>query len=305
MTVHPDAQKFLDITAGSPPLDTQTAEQNRIDLAQAIPLTGEPVAMHEVRDDVIAGVPVRIYVPVESDEPLPCLVFFHGGGWVMGDVNLADTTVRMIAAEAEAVGVSVDYRLAPEHPFPAAIDDALAVVTSILDGESGLNINREKVAVGGDSAGGNITAVTAQQLRDHTPALAHQVLIYPVTDPAGMDTESYATYGEGHYLTARDMTYFTEQYTQGADRTDPRISPLRNQDLTGLAPATIIVAECDPLASEAHAYGRAMWDAGNQVSLVQFAGQVHPFVYLGGVIADATVARRHIGRQLKAAFGAV
>lgn len=109
MTVHPDAQKFLDITAGSPPLDTQTAEQNRIDLAQAIPLTGEPVAMHEVRDDVIAGVPVRIYVPVESDEPLPCLVFFHGGGWVMGDVNLADTTVRMIAAEAEAVGVSVDY----------------------------------------------------------------------------------------------------------------------------------------------------------------------------------------------------
>lgn len=302
MSVHPDAQKFLDITAGAPPLDTQTAEQNRVDLAQAIPLTGEAVAMHEVRDTEIAGVPVRVYVPIESDEPLPCLVYFHGGGWVMGDPDLADTTVRMIAAEAGAVAVSVDYRLAPEHPFPAAIDDATAVVTAILDGESGLDIDRGKVAVGGDSAGGNITAVIAQQLRDHNPALVHQVLIYPVTDPAGMDTATYEIYGEGHYLTARDMAYFTDQYTGDTDRTDPRISPLRNEDLSGLAPATIVVAECDPLAAESHAYGRAMWQAGNQVSIIQFAGQVHPFVYLGGVIGDSNVARRHIGRQLKAAF---
>lgn len=302
MSVHPDAQKFLDITADSPPLDTQTAEQNRIDLAQAIPLTGEPVAMHEVRDTEIAGVPVRVYVPFESEESLPCVVYFHGGGWVMGTLDLADTTVRMLAAEAGAVAVSVDYRLAPEHPFPAAIDDATAVVTAILDDESGLRINAEKVAIGGDSAGGNITAVIAQQLRNHDPAPLHQVLIYPVTDPAGMNTDSYATYGEGHYLTARDMTYFVDQYTGDTDRTDPRISPLRNDDLTGLAPATIVVAECDPLVAESHAYGRAMWEAGNSVSLIQFAGQVHPFVYLGGVIGDANIARRHIGRQLRVAF---
>lgn len=304
MTVHPDAQKFLDITAGSPALDTQTAEQNRADLAQAIPLTGEPVAMHEVRDTEIADVPVRVYIPADSDEPLPCMVYFHGGGWVMGNPDLADTTVRMIAAEAGAIAISVDYRLAPEHPFPAAIDDATDVVTAILDGQSGLNINPEKVAIAGDSAGGNITAVTAQQLRNHHPALVHQVLIYPVADPAGMDTESYATYAKAHYLTARDMAYFVDQYAGDADRTDPKVSPLRNPDLAGLAPATVIIAECDPLADEAHAYGRALCEAGNQVSTIQFAGQVHPFVYLGGVIEDANVARRLIGTQLKTAFAA-
>lgn len=304
MSVHPDARKFLNLTADAPPLDTQTAEQNRADLAQAIPLTGEPIAMHEVRDTEIAGVPVRVYVPFESEDPLPCVVFFHGGGWVMGGPDIADTTVRAIAAESGAIAVSVDYRLAPEHPFPAAIDDAAAVVTAILDGKSDLNINREKVAAAGDSAGGNITAVTAQQLRNHSPALVHQVLIYPATDLAGMDTESYTTYAEDHYLTARDMAYFADQYTGDADRTDPRISPLRNKDLTGLAPATVVVAECDPLADDGHAYGRAMREAGNQVSTLQFGGQVHPFVYLGGVNEDANVARRIIGSQLKTAFEA-
>lgn len=303
MTVHPDAQRFLDLTAGAPPLDTQSAEQNRADLVQALPLTGEPEEMHEIRDITIAGVPVRIYIPCASDEPLPCVVFFHGGGWVIGDLELADTTVRAIAAESGAVGISVDYRLAPEHPFPAALDDAAAVLAAVLAGEPDLGIDTARVAVAGDSAGGNIAAVMAQTFCDHQPGLVHQVLIYPVTDLAGMDTGTYGTYAEGHFLTARDMAYFADQYAGGADRTDPRLSPLRNPDLGGLAPATMIIAECDPLADEGRAYGRALQSAGNQVSLIEFAGQVHPFAYMGGLIGDANVARRLIGRELKVAFG--
>ncbi len=302
MFVHPDAQKFLDITAGSPPLDTQTAEQNRADLSQAIPLTGMRAEMHSVQNTTIAGVPVRVYIPVDSSEPLPCMVYFHGGGWVMGDPELSDATVREIVADAGIIGISVDYPLAPENPFPAAFNAAISVVTAILDGESGINLNTEKVAVAGDSAGGNIAAVTAQQMRGHSPTLVHQALIFPVVDVAGMDTESYSTFAEGYYLTARDMAYFADQYCGNADRTDPHLSPLRNEDLNNLPSATVVVAECDPLVSEAKAYAQAMLQAGNQVSVAEFMGQVHPFIHLGEIIQDAHVARRLIGRQLKFAF---
>lgn len=302
MPVHPDAQKYLDLTAGAVPLDTQSAEQNRADQVESLPLRGEAVEMHSVRDTEIGGVPVRVYVPFESDGPLPCVIYFHGGGWVIGNRDMVDTTVREIAAEAGAIGVNVEYRLAPEHPFPAAIDDATAVVTAILDGDSGLDIAADKVAVAGDSAGGNISAVIAQQLRGRTPALAHQVLIYPVTDVATADTGSYAEFAEGHFLTARDMAYFIDQYAGDADRNDPRLSPIRSGELGGLPPATVVIAECDPLADDGRAYARALLAAGNRVSTVEFMGQVHPFVSLGGIIDDAHVARQLIGRRLKAAF---
>lgn len=121
MTVHPDAQKFLDLTAGTPPLDTQTAEQNRADLAEAVPLTGDRQDLAKVENRVIAGTPVRIYTPIDVPSPAPAFIYFHGGGWTIGDLELADTTVRDIAVAAGAIGVSVDYRLAPENPFPAEI----------------------------------------------------------------------------------------------------------------------------------------------------------------------------------------
>lgn len=302
MPLHPDARRFLDRSFRTAPLDTKTPKENRADMARALPLTGEALPVHDVTDTTIAGVPVRVHVPFATDEPLPCVVYLHGGGWVMGSVDIADATVREIAVESGAITVSVGYRLAPEHPFPAALDDALAVTRALLDGRTDLLVDAARVAVAGSSAGGNLAAVVAQQLRGHVPDLRHQVLVYPVTDIAEMTTGSYRRFGEGHYLTARDMAYYADQYAPGTDRTDPRLSPLRNEDLSGLPPATIVLAECDPLTDEGRAYAQALLAAGNEVSTVEFVGQVHPFVYLGGIIGDAHVARQLIGRRLKAAF---
>ncbi|MER7607755.1 alpha/beta hydrolase [Nocardioides sp. NPDC127503] len=302
MRLHPDAERFLELTAEAPPLDTLTVEQNREDLEKAVELTGDAVPMERVEDAEINGVPVRVYVPFDAAEPQPCVVYFHGGGWTIGTLDLADTTVREIAAEAGAIGISVDYRLAPEHPFPAAIEDALAVVTAVLRGETDFNIDPEKVAVAGDSAGGNISAVVAQELRGHTPALVHQGLIYPVTDLSEMDTASYREFSEGYFLRARDLVWFFDQYISPDQREDVRASPARNGDLTGLPTTTLIVAECDPLRDEGEAYGRALAEQGNEVSTVRFLGQTHPFVYLGGVVNDAHVARRFLGQQLGASF---
>lgn len=302
MFLHPDAARFLEITADAPPLDTLTVERNRADLDAAIPLTGEPTPCEKVYDTTIAGVPVRVYIPVEQESAQPAFVFLHGGGWVTGNVDLADTAVRDIAVVSGAVGISVDYRLAPEHVFPAAVDDGQAVVQAVLAGQSGLNILPDKVAVAGDSAGGNLAAVIAQQLRDHTPALVHQVLIYPVTDPASTSSETYTTFGEDFYLTRRNMEYFINTYAGDADREDPRLSPLRNPDLQGLAPATVVLAANDPLVGEGRRYAQALLEQGIQATVVEFAGQVHPFLFLAGVIDDALVARRLIGGQLKAAF---
>ncbi len=305
MPVHPDARKFLDIVKDAPPLDTQGHEQNRADLNNALPLTGDKTDMAVVRDLKIADVRTRVYVPRESDRPLPAVVYFHGGGWVIGDLEIADTTARALAACSEAVVISVDYRRAPEAPFPAAQQDALAVTTAVLDGASGLNIDVERVAVAGDSAGGNLAAVTAQQLRGHSPSLVHQALIYPVTDLQECDTESRREFGPGGYfLTGRDLDYFYGMYAGERDRGDFRLSPAQNPDLTNLPPATVITAEYDPLRDEGEAYASAMAEAGVTVTAVRFMGLVHPFIYIGGIFGGAHTARRLIGAQLRDAFAA-
>lgn len=302
--VHPEAQRLLDAMAATPSLDTLSVQQIRESFGKAVALTGEAVEMTSVQDTEIAGVPVRVYTPAPRDRPQPCVVYFHGGGWTTGTLDLADTTIREIAAEADAIGISVDYRLAPEHPFPAAIEDALAVVSAVLRGETDFDIDAEKVGVVGDSAGGNIAAVVAQQLRAHRPGLVHQGLIYPCTDLAYLDSPSYQEYSEGYFLSARQLGWYIDQYTRGDEREDVRVSPARNSDLTHVPPATVIVAECDPLRDQGEAYGRAMAQQGNQVSTVRFLGQPHLFLQAGALISDAHVARQLLGRQLRASFQA-
>jgi acetyl esterase len=303
--LHPDARKFLDIVKDAPPLDTQTAEQNRADLNNALPLTGEKAEWASVQDLEIAGVRTRVYIRSKSDQPMPAVLYFHGGGWVIGDLEIADTTARALAFHSEALVISVDYRRAPEAPFPAAQEDALAVTKAVLNGDSGLDIDVERVAVAGDSAGGNLAAVTAQQLRGHSPALVHQALIYPATDLKDYDTPSRREFGPGGYfLTSRDLDYFYGTYAGGHDRGDVRLSPARNPDLTNLPSATVITAEYDPLRDEGEAYAHAMAEAGVSVTAVRFIGLVHPFIYLGGVIEGAHTARRLIGAQLRQAFAA-
>lgn len=304
MPVHPDAQRFLDLLVDAPPLDTQTAEQNRADLVNALPLTGDKAELASVVDATLAGVPVRVYTPSDGEGGQPAVVYLHGGGWVLGDVEIADSTCRALAVHAQAVVVSVDYRRAPEVPFPGALEDTLAVTRALLTGESPWAIDPRRVAVAGDSAGGNLAAVTAQQLRDHTPRLVHQVLIYPVTDLLAGDSGSYREFADGHFLTTRDLGYFYSQYAGTADRTDPRLSPAHATDLAGLPSATVVTAECDPLRDQGEEYARAMAAAGTSVTTVRFVGQVHPFVFMGGIIEDAHAARRFIGAQLRAAFSA-
>jgi acetyl esterase len=305
MSIDPQAQAFLAMVADAPPLDTCSVEDNRAQLAAVVPLTGEPAELADVRDTTLPGpggaVPVRVYRP-STDTGLPAVAYFHGGGWMLCDLDTHDTTCRDIARHTGAVVVAVDYRRSPEHPFPAAYEDCLAVTRALLDGGAGLGTDPARVAVAGDSAGGNIAAAIAQTLRDASPPLAHQVLIYPLTDARMTPTPSYVEFAEGHFLTHRDIDYFLRAYAGDADRDDPRLSPARAEDLRGLAPATIITAGHDPLRDEGAAYADALTAAGVPTHYACFEGQVHPFVLLAGIIDDAHDARRLIGDRLAEAF---
>ena len=215
------------MTADQPPLDACTVEENRETFRNAIPSFGEPAPLADVHDTVVAGhVPVRVYRP-QANGVLPAIVHLHGGGWVLGDLDTHDTTCRDLAAGSGCAVVAVDYRLAPEHPFPAALKDAFAAVQAV--GELGLDPDR--VAVFGDSAGGGLAAVLARELRD---AVRHQALVYPVCDARVGATESYARHGEGCFMTTGDMRWFVDHYATGVDPADPRLSPLAADDLTEL-----------------------------------------------------------------------
>ena len=301
--IQPEAQKFLDLNKDAPQLDTRSPEENRAAQLKTATAWGKKTSMVSVYETSVRGVTVRVYVPQEpalADAPpaAPAFIFFHGGGWVLGDLETTDTTVRDMAAESGILCISVHYRRAPEHPFPAPLDDCRAVVDGVLQGELGLGIDPTRIAVGGDSAGGNIAAVIAQELRDE---LAHQVLIYPVMDLSTFHTQSHSDFSDGYYLTRRRLNYFYDSYAGTADRTDTRMSPGRNSDLAGLPPATVITGELDPLVSEVSDYVGRMLNAGNVVSSIEFKGQVHPFVQMGGIISDALVARTIIASESKRA----
>ncbi len=290
---------------GDPPMETLSPAEARQAAIEALKTTaGEPEGVGRVEDFVIPhpeyAVPTRIYTPA-GDGPFPCLVYFHGGGWVVCDLDTHDVVCRAIANRAGAVVVNVDYRLAPEHKFPAAVDDCYAATCFVAAHAARLGVDARRIAVGGDSAGGNLSTVMCLKARDEGgPVLALQVLVYPVTNLDSFDTPSYQDFADGYYLTRAEMEWFRAHYlAKPEDARNPYASPLLAADLRGLPPALVITAECDTLRDEGEAYARRMASAGVEVSAIRYAGMIHPFFSLGGVLSQGRRAVEQVAAAVR------
>lgn len=250
-------------------------------------------------DGPIAG---RLYAGDEGAH-LPCVVYYHGGGWVIGDLETHDGLCRMIANRVKCVVVAVDYRLAPENKFPAAAEDAYAALLDVQARAAELGIDPSRIAVVGDSAGGNLSAVVAQMARDRSgPSMRLQVLMYPVTD-YDFETASYKDNADGYMLTAATMRWFWDNYVGSVeDGVHPYASPLRAKSLAGLPPALVITAEYDPLRDEGDAYAARLREAGVAVQHSPYAGMIHGFVHMNEVIPTGVVAVEEVSAALRAAF---
>ena len=308
MPLDPQAQVILDLmaAAASPPLETLTPEAARPLTARLQALAGPPEGIARVESRTIAGpagdIPVRIYTP-QGDGPFPAFVYYHGGGWVLGDLDAVDVPCRRIANRAACVVVSVDYRLAPEHKFPAAVEDAYAVAAWLAANGSSIGVDASRLAVGGDSAGGNLAAVVALMARDKAAfSLRHQVLLYPVTN-RDFSTRSYRENGEGYYLTRAAMEWFWNHYLgDERDARHPYASPMRADDHRGLAPALVITAEYDPLRDEGEAYAQRLADADVPVLARRYPGMIHGFCWIPGAIEQGKHALDLAAATLKEAF---
>ncbi len=248
------------------------------------------------------GLGIRVYTP-RGTAPFPILVWFHGGGFTIGSLESHDPVARHLCAQAEAVVVSVDYRLAPEHKFPAAVDDCFAALQWVAANGASIGGDPSRIAVSGDSAGGNLSAVTSILARDAGgPVIRFQALIYPTTDARG-GYASVVENGEGIFLSADTMVWFYEQYGRSdADKNDWRASPILAPDLSGLPPALVITAEFDPLRDEGEAYGEALRAAGNDVTIHRYDGMTHVFVQLAGMLEPGRQAIAEVATALRGAF---
>jgi acetyl esterase len=233
------------------------------------------------------------------------MVYFHGGGWVVCDLDTHDVVCRAIARRAGAVVIAVDYRLAPEHKFPAAVVDCYAATVWVAANADRLSIDRNRITVGGDSAGGNLGAVVSLKSRDENgPAIALQAMVYPVTDLSSFATPSYQEFADGYQLTKAEMVWFRDHYLGSLeDARHPHASPLLAADLRGLPPALIITAECDPLRDEGEAYAKRLAAAGVPVTSTRYAGMIHPFFSLSGAIPQALDAIQQVADAVATAGG--
>ena len=266
---------------------TGTAEEARAKLREAPKLPMPDVELASLEDRTVSGpggdIPVRISTPNDAADAV--VVYFHGGGWVVGDLDTHDRTTQRLAEATGAVVVSVDYRLAPEHRFPAAADDAYAATVWAAE-----TYSPRHLVVAGDSAGGNLAAAVSQMVRDRGgPAITHQLLVYPVIDGA-MDTESYDVNGTDYFLTRSKMAWFWDQYCPGDERHEPYASPIRCGDLSGLPPASVLTAEMDPLRDEGEAYAAALRAAGVPTESLRGEGLFHGFFGLDELLPDAQPA---------------
>ncbi len=308
MPLDPQAQAVLDQMAamGLPPAHTVSPEEARINL-NARPRSPGP-EMAKVEDRVIPGdgpdIPVRIYTPHGSG-PFPGMVWFHGGGWVVGNLDTADGNARHVAAGAGCVVVSVGYRLAPEDKFPAAADDSYAATRWVAENAASIGVDPARIAVGGDSAGGNLAAVVSLMARDRGgPPLVFQLMVYPATE-RNFETESCRENADGYLLTTDSMKWFWAHYLSSEeDVANPYAAPMAADDLTGLPPALVITAEFDPLRDEGEAYGRRLQEAGVPATNSRYDGMIHGFFSMSLVIDKGREAVLEASAALRAAFAA-
>lgn len=305
--LHPQAKALLQLIEqnGAPPTHTLPPVEARRMYRERRAFTqpAAPAVAHV--EDLMAGpVPLRLYRPIESGAPLPALVYFHGGGWVIGDLDTHDTLCRQLANASGWVIVAVDYRLAPEHPYPAAVDDCIAATYWVYSHAAELGIDAARVAVGGDSAGGNLAAVVALAARDARDLpLVYQLLIYPATDNRRI-APSHTRNGEGYLLTRDTIRYFHDHYIPNeSNDQDWRASPLLHPDLSGLPPALVLTAGYDPLRDEGLMYAQALSEAGSTAMQLCFERQIHGFITMGRVIDEANAAVHVCAAQLRGALG--
>ncbi len=277
-------------------------------LKKAKSFSGASVPLPRISDRNIPGpvgeIPIRIYVPIEN-RILPVTVFYHGGGWVQGNLESHDNTARYLADRSGTIVVAVDYRLAPENPFPAAVEDAYAALEWVAANAGSFGGDPARIAVIGDSAGGNLSAVVSIAARDRNgPTISRQILLYPATNISTLNTDSYRFFGEKLLLTKKDVEWFRAHYLPNeSDWSNPLASPLLAQDHRNLPPATIITAEMDPLRDEGRQYADKLEKAGVQVRYHCYKGMVHGFISADKVLSQAHEALDEVALDLKHTFG--
>jgi len=293
-------------SAGRPPLEQLTIAEARMSREGMIAMAGQPEPVARVEDRVIPGsggapLTVRIYTPEGGSDPKPAFVYFHGGGWVLGDLDTHDNNCRALARRAGAVGIAVDYRLSPEAKFPAAIDDCYAATKWVAANAAKFGVDPNRITVTGDSAGGNMATVVAMKCRDEGgPKLAFQALIYPVTDSKNTNTASRREFADSHFLTAAAMDWFMDKYfSKPEDAAHPHASPLLAENLKGLPPALIITAECDPLRDEGEAYAHRLREAGVPVTYLCYRGMIHAFFSMLGAIPESQQAVDQVAEAIR------
>src|SRR5688572_19104268 len=311
--LHPDARAFIDllIERKVPPTHTLTpADARRFYRERRTVTQPQPGEVAEVRELSAPGprgaIPLRYYRPLGSDAKavLPVLVYYHGGGWTIGDLDTHDTLCRELCNLSGCAVVAVDYRMGPEHRFPAAVDDALAAAYWVREQAATLGVDASRLAVGGDSAGGNLAAVVAIAARDAGDLpIAFQLLIYPATDMRCVHA-SHTSNGQGFVLTSDSIRYFHDNYIDDpAHDLDWRASPLLHTDLSRLPPALVLTAGYDPLRDEGLDYARALTAAGNRTAYVCFERQIHGFITMGRLIDEANVAVSMCAAELRRVLG--
>ena len=310
MQIDPQMKAILDQAAaagGKPFHDMSPADARQAIETMFAAFRGQPREVAKIEDRKIPGpagqIPVRVYTP-RGNGPFGVLMFFHGGGWVIGNIETHDVLCRDLTDGAGCVTVSVDYRLAPEHKFPAAPDDCYAATKWVAENARALNVDANRIAVGGDSAGGNLAAVVSQMARDKGgPKIACQLLIYPATDCANETPSQREFTKDGYILSRGDMEWFYGHYLTAKDKTNPYACPGVAKNLAGLPPAFVLTAEIDPLRDEGEAYAEALRKAGAKVKAKRYNGVCHGFVSMASMIDLGKQAVAECCTELRGAIG--